>query len=197
MARGEGWTVNRSVNGRRAIEIYNKHMRPHAPLCGAKAKSTGEPCRRAAMENGRCDVHGGKTGKGDNWHKPRWPDRNAPDAEEKLSRKLADLERAYALRKKRLAKMTEGRRAEYDRWLKTHSPGPAAQRQVARDNRRQNAAARAMHETEQPPVISPELEKLEQLIAVLEADLAVLKKTVATDIENSDDTPTLNLGIFG
>ena len=31
------------------------------PRCGAKAKSTGQPCRREAMQNGRCYFHGGKS----------------------------------------------------------------------------------------------------------------------------------------
>ncbi len=30
-----------------------------APRCGAKAKSTGEPCQGPAMANGRCRLHGG------------------------------------------------------------------------------------------------------------------------------------------
>lgn len=30
-----------------------------ARLCGAKARSTGQPCRRRAMANGRCRNHGG------------------------------------------------------------------------------------------------------------------------------------------
>lgn len=29
------------------------------PICGAKAKSTGKPCRGIPMKNGRCRVHGG------------------------------------------------------------------------------------------------------------------------------------------
>ena len=33
------------------------------PLCGAKAKSSGLPCRCPAMANGKCYVHGGKTPK--------------------------------------------------------------------------------------------------------------------------------------
>lgn len=32
--------------------------------CGAKSKSTGKPCQREAMANGRCYVHGGATPKG-------------------------------------------------------------------------------------------------------------------------------------
>jgi len=32
---------------------------PRRKLCGAKAKRTGQPCRRWAMPNGRCLMHGG------------------------------------------------------------------------------------------------------------------------------------------
>src|SRR5262249_43827339 len=32
-----------------------------APRCGARSKGTGKPCRAAAMPNGRCKVHGGKS----------------------------------------------------------------------------------------------------------------------------------------
>jgi len=31
-----------------------------APRCGAKARTTGCPCRAPAMKNGRCRMHGGK-----------------------------------------------------------------------------------------------------------------------------------------
>jgi len=30
-------------------------------LCGSHARSTGKPCKRFAMKNGRCDMHGGKS----------------------------------------------------------------------------------------------------------------------------------------
>src|SRR5262249_51497332 len=29
--------------------------------CGARSKRTGKPCRGAAMPNGRCKLHGGKS----------------------------------------------------------------------------------------------------------------------------------------
>jgi hypothetical protein len=32
-----------------------------APRCGARSKRTGKPCRGAAMPNGRCKIHGGKS----------------------------------------------------------------------------------------------------------------------------------------
>lgn len=31
------------------------------PTCGAKAKSTQNPCKAPAMANGRCQMHGGKS----------------------------------------------------------------------------------------------------------------------------------------
>ena len=33
-----------------------------APRCGARSKRTGKPCQGAAMPNGRCKLHGGKSG---------------------------------------------------------------------------------------------------------------------------------------
>ena len=43
------------------MENMNKPYKPFANIryCGAKARSTGEPCRGAAMKNGRCRLHGG------------------------------------------------------------------------------------------------------------------------------------------
>jgi hypothetical protein len=32
-----------------------------APRCGARSKRTSKPCRGAAMPNGRCKLHGGKS----------------------------------------------------------------------------------------------------------------------------------------
>jgi len=31
------------------------------PRCEAHARTTGRPCRNAAMKNGRCRMHGGKS----------------------------------------------------------------------------------------------------------------------------------------
>ncbi len=33
------------------------------PKCGAHCRTTGNPCRNAAMANGRCRMHGGKAGR--------------------------------------------------------------------------------------------------------------------------------------
>lgn len=39
------------------------HKAHAAPRCGAFARTTGEPCKSPAMQNGRCRMHGGKAGR--------------------------------------------------------------------------------------------------------------------------------------
>jgi len=43
------------------MEKMSKPYKPFANIsyCGAKARSTGKPCRGSAMKNGRCRLHGG------------------------------------------------------------------------------------------------------------------------------------------
>lgn len=175
---GKGKSLRRQEAARRNIQNFNIVMRDSYPRCGAKAKSTGEPCRRIAMANGRCCLHGGRTPKGKDWHKPRWPNKNAPDAMEKLNRKLKDLDRAYQKREQRLAAMTDEERARYEEWRRTHQPGSAAARQAAKIGRQQNAEARArlaQAESSTRPV-SPEMERLEKLIAQLEMEKLILER---------------------
>lgn len=47
--------MGKLLNGNQAGNPNN------APRCGAKARSTGEPCRAPAMKNGKCRLHGGKS----------------------------------------------------------------------------------------------------------------------------------------
>jgi hypothetical protein len=54
------------VREREPIERARARLEPlvranAAPRCGARSKRTGRPCRGAAMANGRCKVHGGKS----------------------------------------------------------------------------------------------------------------------------------------
>jgi hypothetical protein len=44
------------VRARLALVMANA-----APRCGARSKRTGKPCQAAAMPNGRCKLHGGKS----------------------------------------------------------------------------------------------------------------------------------------
>jgi hypothetical protein len=58
--------------------IKNLRCANSAVRCGAKSKSTGQPCRQPAMANSRCRLHGGLgagplTAKGlEASHKSRW-----------------------------------------------------------------------------------------------------------------------------
>ena len=128
---------------REQLKRWQRVIRPTLPKCGAKSRVTGEPCQQTAMANGRCYVHGGRTPKGDAWHKPRWPNGDAPDAETKLCKKLRDHDRARKRRANRLAAMTPEERERHERWQRTHKPGKAAVRKEARLRREQAAAARA------------------------------------------------------
>jgi hypothetical protein len=58
--------VENVSNERKSIERMRSRldaliMANAAPRCGARSKRTGKPCRAAAMPNGRCKVHGGKS----------------------------------------------------------------------------------------------------------------------------------------
>lgn len=172
----KGKSIRRQENGRRAIQMFNTQMRDTYPRCGARAKRSGEPCKRFAMANGRCDIHGGKTPSKDGWHRPRWPKKNAPNAMAKLNRKLVDLERAYKQRERRLAAMTDEQRAAYDKWRREHPPGSMGQRHTARLYRRQAAEVRSRLDAPQHRPSSPELEALELKIADLEAAKLILER---------------------
>jgi len=70
------------------------------PRCSATAKSTGQPCRREAMQNGRCYFHGGKsTG-------PRTPEGRAACARARTTHGR-DTRRARAQRHTRWAVLRE------------------------------------------------------------------------------------------
>ncbi|RWH52572.1 MAG: hypothetical protein E5X23_11950 [Mesorhizobium sp.] len=155
--------------GRAAIRAWNaeRHL---APKCGAKAKSHGGSCRQIAMANGRCYLHGGKVPSGDGYHRPMWPNRDAPDAEAKLNRKLNDLQRAAAKRAKRVAAMTPDERATYEAWQRSHKPGSATAREQARAERKQNAELREMMAAARPAATG-EAAALESQIAMLRAEL--------------------------
>lgn len=156
--------------GRAAIRKWNSERHLH-PKCGAARKRDYEPCQNLAMANGRCHKHGGKTPKGDAWHRPVWPHRDAPSANAKLNRKLNDLQRAAAKRQKRLKRMSPEERAEHDQWQRDHKPGSATERERRRDERRQRRDVREMLRTEPPPP-SPEVQVLQGAIDELKAELA-------------------------
>ncbi|OBQ77406.1 HGGxSTG domain-containing protein [Mesorhizobium sp. WSM3873] len=157
--------------GRAAIMKWNR-IRHLQPKCGATRKRDGEPCQNLAMENGRCRFHGGKTGKGANWHKPVWPHRDAPDAETKLNKKLATLQRAASKRAKRVAAMTPEERAAYETWKRSHKPGPAATRARARRERQEVQQVREILSARPPAkAANADVAELDTLIAKKKAEL--------------------------
>ncbi|MBZ9889464.1 hypothetical protein LB559_16175 [Mesorhizobium sp. BR1-1-3] len=174
--RPGGWrgSAAQIAVGRAAIIKWNR-TRHLQPKCGAARKSDYAPCQNLAMANGRCHKHGGKTPKGDNWHRPLWPHRDAPGANTKLNRKLNDLQRTAAKREKRVARMSPEERAAHEQWQRTHKPGSAAERQRQREFRRQAKESRLLLSAEPPPAPTPEAQELQKLIDQLKAELLELE----------------------
>lgn len=136
MRPGKPVTARHREQASRALKEWHRKVRPHLPKCGAHARSTGEPCRKLAMANGRCIYHGGRTPKGDAWHRPRWF-KGSKVGNDKLERKLADRQRADRKRAVRLAAMTPEERERHDAWHRAHKPGPPGPRAARRRERRQ------------------------------------------------------------
>lgn len=122
------------------IRLWNRRRRHgHTPICGAKCRSTAEPCQNAPMKNGRCRLHGGATPRGDKWHVPQPSSARGSDAERKFQRKLKRQQQLAKRRAERIAAMTPAEREAYDRWQRTHKPGKAAARENNRLLRTSNA----------------------------------------------------------
>lgn len=165
--------------GRAALTRYNREVRPYRPRCDAIRKRDGERCENIASPNGKCRVHGGKTPRGDEWHKRQWPAGTAPDSEKKLHDKLKRIDRDRRRLERRLAKMTVEERKRYERWQCDHEPSSAGERANRRADRQQ---AKYWRE-QQPRPVSPELAKLQRQIAALERDIEARLR----DAEESGD----------
>ncbi|MBQ0820024.1 MULTISPECIES: hypothetical protein [Microvirga] len=136
------------------------------------------------MGNGRCYLHGGRTPKGKDWHKPQ-PGATAT----KTQRKLKDIERAAKKRAKRLDAMTLDERKRYEDWRKTHRPGPRATERAKRAQARE--ARERLAEMDRP---APQTAEAQALAAVIET-----LRHQAQQLKAAQDTATTNLtdGIFG
>lgn len=155
-----------------ALRRFNSQRHLH-PLCGAKAKSTGEPCRQMpAKGRTRCKLHGGATPRGDGpagWHTPGFPN-GLPTGKPRSD--------AYKVRKRRqrraaIAAMTADELARLEAWRRTHKPGSTRDRSHGRYARE----ARRWLETvmnEPPPAPSPDRAELDMLRARLRAHLEQL-----------------------
>jgi hypothetical protein len=186
--RRPGWSQSTQFRaiGRMAITAWNA-KRPELPKCGARAKSTGEPCGQLALENGRCAWHGGKTGRKDKWHRPQWPSKSSPKASEKMNRKLRDRERQARKKVKRLAAMTPEERQRYEEWHKAHKPGPAGPRASERARRKQNKGMQNLFATaENRPAATAEGQELAKAIDELKRKLERLQRPAAADPQTNE-----------
>jgi hypothetical protein len=183
-----GWSQSTQFRtmAREAIRTYNA-TRHTLPKCEAVRRTDGGLCQQIAMDNGRCYIHGGRTPRGKDWHRPQ-PGADAA----KTQRKLKDMERSAKRRAKRLASMTPEERKSYEDWRKTHKPGPAGPRAAERAKRTQNRAVREqLAQIGKPSPQSAEGQAMADAIEALRIQAQRLKA--------AHDTPTTNLdfGIFG
>ncbi|MCJ2065395.1 hypothetical protein MKK63_22165 [Methylobacterium sp. J-088] len=174
-----------------ALRRFNSERHLH-PICGATAKSTGEPCRQMpAKGRTRCKLHGGATPRGDGpagWHTPGFP------AGLPTGKPRSDAYKAWKRREKRarLAAMTPEKLARHEDWHRTHKAGDAAQRAHARRNR---DARRWLDTIMNEPPLSPTPAQIElnELRAKLHAHIARLDAEGAAD---ADEEPPTTPGLF-
>ncbi|MDE4913859.1 HGGxSTG domain-containing protein [Methylobacterium sp. 092160098-2] len=165
-----------------AIRRFNAERHLH-PICGAKAKSTGEPCRRIpAKGRTRCKLHGGATPRGDGpagWHTPGFPN-GLPTGKPR-----SDAHKARKRRQRRaeIAAMTAAELARLEAWRHTHKPGSRRDRAHGRHARE----ARQWLDTimqEAPSAPTPDQAELDALRARFRAHLAQLEAEIAEAVED-------------
>ena len=165
-----------------AMTDWNEKRR-QLPKCGARRKHDGEPCQQVAMANGRCVYHGGKTPKGDQWHRYQWPERDGPRVMKKLQQKLAQIERQEKARAARNAAMSDEARAAHEEWKKARPPGSAAARTLKRRDKQTATEIRELLARPEPTP-SPEVAQIAAEIAKLQQQLQKLKGT--SNVEKSE-----------
>jgi hypothetical protein len=145
------------------------------PRCGATRRTDGGVCEQPAMENGRCYWHGGRTPKGENWHKAIFPADGAGWAA-----KSRDLARAAKKRAKHLVAMSPDEVAAHRAWQRTHKPGPPGPRARASAERQgARAMQRALNGADDPGPVSPERAELQARAAELRRILAEAEARLA------------------
>ncbi|MFD0935397.1 HGGxSTG domain-containing protein [Methylobacterium trifolii] len=140
--------------GRAAIRAWHA-KRASLSCCGAKAKSTGQPCRNLPLPGRtRCKFHGGATPRGDGplgWHTPAFPG-GIPTGKPRSD--------AYKRRRKRdqvacREAMTPDERARHEAWQVAHEPGSAAKRQRRRKARAAGALIQRLLQPDERPKATP------------------------------------------
>ncbi|TXN01702.1 hypothetical protein FV242_17655 [Methylobacterium sp. WL64] len=164
-----------------ALRRFNSQRHLH-PICGAKAKSTGEPCRQIpAKGRTRCKLHGGATPRGDGpagWHTPGFPN-GLPTGKPRSD--------AYKVRKRRqrraaIAAMTADELARLEAWRRTHKPGSTRDRSHGRNAREARQWLEAIMK-EAPNAPTPDQLELNALRAQLHAHIARLDAEIAAEAE--------------
>lgn len=169
---GKHNTPTQRQKARQTITHWNKEVRPFLQLCGAQCRGQpGKFCQRIPVKGReRCELHGGKTPRGKEWHRKQRPDGSRKSDEWRAMNKL----RTAEIRRKeliaRLAAMTEEEREAYDRYSRAARPGTPAERE-GRKRARQLKKEWANVFDEQRPM-SPEAraiqDEIDRLRAILE-----------------------------
>ncbi|ETW12817.1 hypothetical protein ATO8_09748 [Roseivivax marinus] len=140
--------------------------RANAPKCGAKSRTTGEPCKQPVKEEGkRCRYHGGATPKGKDWHRRQWPRKGAPMS--KLAQKERALRRRDREADERRAAMTPEEREQHERYRRGARPGTPGEREQAARGRRiaeevQDLLARSPAPSDEAQRLAAQLQELEE-----------------------------------
>lgn len=175
MSRQRVWTNSPAghLAARRAAE-KSLTARRAAPRCGAARKSDGKPCQRPALKGRtRCRLHGGASGRGDQWHVVQWPGPDAPP--EAIERKMRDLARREQRRLARVAAMTPEQREVYEKRRRAVRPRSV----TVREEERRNREAAALLKSAKPAEESVELARLRAECERLQGELACINAEIA------------------
>lgn len=172
-------TPTQRQKARQTITEYNRKVRPFLTLCGAQCRGQpGKFCQRIPVKGReRCELHGGKTPRGKEWHRQQRPDGSRKSDEWRAVNKLKTIEIRRKELAARLAAMTEEEREAYERYSRAARPGTLAEREDRKRNRRlkkewANGAG-------DPPPLSTEAQEIQDQIDRLEAFLISLAQAGA------------------
>lgn len=174
--------------GTAALRRFRANLTPDK-MCGAKARSTGEPCRQIpAKGRKRCKFHGGATPRGDGgdgWHTPAFPAGLPVDSPHSARMKATKRRQQRA----RVAKMTPEERAGHAEWHRAHKPGSKSARAQGRQNRdARRWLASLGQDTAAAP--TPEIAELREARAKLSAEIARLEAEGTETPTPGVDEPT-------
>lgn len=182
--------------GSAAIRAYNA-TRHRLPKCGAKTRTTGEPCKHPALENGRCRLHGGLTPKGADWgvrqFTPKPPAKQTKKDWPRAQAKIDRFDREDKVRKRQLALMTSDEFRSY--FLRTHARhGREFRRVVDAEMRRRGLIRSEILPGPNAPTVIGTPAPVNAELERLEAEIERLKKLQAA-IQRRDNEP--DKGVFG